>query len=223
MIRLLSFILLALNLLAEAPHLAEYNRAWLLRNNGHYSEAIAAAKTIIAEDPIYYRAYALIARASIEASAPEDAQTFFEGLATVDRANPWPYYALGRLALDRGKQSDARKAFGECINRSVHAWSCYAKLGELSKTDSGLRSSLPRNADPLGTILAQSYFRRESRRFDDSELARKGLELARQRNDLELQAAFDELIGLSYWSMNRDYGRGSRKLRVGLRCLESTR
>ena len=96
MIRRLLFVICATPAIAQATEMMDYNRAWMLWNEGRRAEAIEAAKAIIASDPKYYRAYNLIGEVSVEDRTPEAARADFRELARADAANPWPFYGLGQ-------------------------------------------------------------------------------------------------------------------------------
>jgi tetratricopeptide (TPR) repeat protein len=196
MIRRLLFVILALPAMLLGTGIAEYNRAWMLWNDGRRAEAIEAAKAIIASDPTYYRAYNLIAEVAVEERESEMARAYFRELARADAANPWSFYGLGRLEEHLGNGTGALSYFGDCIKRSGDAWPCYGQFGSESKTERNLVRGLPPNAGRVYVLLARASFYNRQRRFAEfRRTALEGLELARRQNRTELQAFLQELLG----------------------------
>ena len=206
MIRRLLFVIFAAPGIMQATEMMDYNRAWMLWNDGRRVEAIEAAKAIIASDPAYYRAYSLIARASVEERHPEMAQAYFRGLARNDASNPWPFYGLGTIEDYRGKQTEELLYFGDCVKRSADAWPCYFPFGSLSGTE---RRGLRRDADRVCILLARAGSYTGQRRFAEfSQSAREGLELARRQDKAELQGFLHELMGQIHAPTNREHLEG---------------
>jgi CHAT domain-containing protein len=196
MIRRLLLVILTTPAVVLGTGMADYNRAWMLWNDGRRTEAIEAAKAIIASDPAYYRAYNLIAEASADERHPEAARAYFRGLARADGSNPWPFYGLGRLEAYLGNGGGALLYSADCVKKPGDAWPCYFQLGIASKTERDLVRGLPRGANRAFVLLARAGFCQRERRFAGfGQTAREGLELARQQDRTELQAFFHELMG----------------------------
>ena len=154
---LLLLLLAGLPALAGEVTIDNYNRAWLLMNDGHRTEAIEAAKAIIAADPTFHRAYHLIAEAENEDRHPEAAALYFRERAAADPLNPWPYYGLARLEEQLQNRVAAKSNSRKCTRLSADAWPCYVALGLMSDSEHELNLDIPgRQAAPVCFSLSQN-------------------------------------------------------------------
>ncbi len=194
-------------LFVRAGNLQEYNRAWLLLGQGRHAEAIDAAKAIITKNAGFFRAYRLIATASVEAHTPAASESYFRELSKSDTSNPWPYYGLGYSQQVQGKLTVARQHYENCVKRSKDAFWCYTELGSTFDDQRSLARALPAGPDFLCRMLARANSFAVARRLPEAiGLVRKSLTILENEPNVELNAFLHEQLANFLLLRNRDYG-----------------
>jgi tetratricopeptide (TPR) repeat protein len=119
---------------------------------GHYEDAIANLRQILAADPKYFGSANLLARALTQAGRPAEAITFFESRPDYRAWERWLMPAYIKL----GREQDVKRLFDADAQRddTPHRQAIiYAALGDKDKTFDGLSRAIDTMANRVAFML----------------------------------------------------------------------
>jgi CHAT domain-containing protein/Tfp pilus assembly protein PilF len=181
----------------------EYRAAWTLYQQGRLSEAITSLKALIARQKNYYRAYGTLIEAFERQQKLDEAEQYFHQLVSNEPANGMAEWALAGLAERTAKHAEAAAHATRCVTVAQELWPCYTMLGEaawLSRrqwSDVEARTSELRGIriPPLYLQAFLTAARVAAQAKSETRVeATRGLELAREAGDDDLEYYFLEIL-----------------------------